>query len=237
MLAPLCQLTWPRAALTSTVPLAQKQAAGCSRGEPWLARLSQGEEVAAGWLPGHLLPKACVGSLAVHGPSAPAGPSGWPLTLPSIPGEASAERQRSSTEGVQPPPSPPFSLADLFVLSVLVLYALTLFIMLHPVGSIDWALEVRSREALLLPLGPPGPPWPPEGSPGDASGALLWGTGRAVAGTPTGIRLALWQGKGRAFLPHHCPPLKRFPESPWQPRWGSAAGPCAGAPGWPSGSG
>ncbi|XP_048361437.1 polyamine-transporting ATPase 13A3 isoform X2 [Sphaerodactylus townsendi] len=30
----------------------------------------------------------------------------------------------------------------LFVLSVMVLYALTLFIMLHPIGAIDWALEL-----------------------------------------------------------------------------------------------
>ncbi|XP_054838156.1 polyamine-transporting ATPase 13A3 [Eublepharis macularius] len=30
----------------------------------------------------------------------------------------------------------------LFVLSVLVLYAFTLFIMLHPIGSVDWALEL-----------------------------------------------------------------------------------------------
>lgn len=36
-----------------------------------------------------------------------------------------------------------FSLSDLFVLSVIILYVFILFIMLHPVAPIDQALQVR----------------------------------------------------------------------------------------------
>lgn len=42
------------------------------------------------------------------------------------------------------------SFSDLFVVSVIILYVFILFIMLHPVASIDRVLQVRLKACQLL---------------------------------------------------------------------------------------